>query len=56
MTGRILALCAALIWGSLLVAPAGAQGFSALARIDATSSQIRDAGQGAEIELHLSQG
>ncbi len=56
MTGRILAFCAALIWGGFLAVPALAQGFSALARIDAESSQIRNAGRGAEIELHLSQG
>ncbi|MDE4134470.1 N-acetylmuramoyl-L-alanine amidase [Phaeobacter sp. QD34_3] len=56
MTGRILALCVALIWGSLLAVTATAQGFSALARVDAERSLIRDAGQGARIELHLSQG
>lgn len=40
----------------LLTAAAMAQGFSGLARIDPRQSVIRDRGQGAEIELHLSQG
>lgn len=35
---------------------AGGQGFSGLARIDAGTSRVRDAGQGAEISLGLSQG
>ncbi len=52
MTGRILAIIAALFLGGAAMA----QGFSGLARIDAEQSRIRDAGQGAEIDLHLSQG
>ena len=56
MFGRLLAFCATLLFSSWFAGAAVAQGFSALARIDAANSQIRDAGQGAEIELHLSQG
>lgn len=56
MLSKILAFCATLIWGSFFSVMAQAQGFSGLARIDAVRSEIRDAGQGAEVELHLSQG
>lgn len=51
--GRLFSL-SALIW--LLAAAAWAQGFSGLARIDAEASRVRDAGQGAEMTLGLSQG
>ncbi|WP_027237213.1 N-acetylmuramoyl-L-alanine amidase [Leisingera caerulea] len=51
--GRLFSF-SALIW--LLAAAAWAQGFSGLARIDAEASQVRDAGQGAEVSLGLSQG
>ncbi|UWQ82165.1 N-acetylmuramoyl-L-alanine amidase [Leisingera caerulea] len=51
--GRLFSF-SALIW--LLAAAAWAQGFSGLARIDAEVSQVRDAGQGAEVSLGLSQG
>ncbi|WP_435661024.1 N-acetylmuramoyl-L-alanine amidase [Leisingera caerulea] len=51
--GRLFSF-SALIW--LLAAVAWAQGFSGLARIDAEASQVRDAGQGAEVSLGLSQG
>ncbi|WP_264213190.1 N-acetylmuramoyl-L-alanine amidase [Leisingera thetidis] len=55
--GRLISFTA-LIW--LLAAGAWAQnsgsGFSGLARIDADASQVRDAGQGAEVTLGLSQG
>ncbi|OBY24984.1 N-acetylmuramoyl-L-alanine amidase [Leisingera sp. JC1] len=54
--GRLITLTA-LIWA--LAASAWAQSgssFSGLARIDAGASHVRDAGQGAEITLGLSQG
>lgn len=51
--GRLFSL-SALIW--LLATAAWAQGFSGLARIDAEASRVRDAGQGAEMTLGLSQG
>ncbi|UWQ40042.1 N-acetylmuramoyl-L-alanine amidase [Leisingera aquaemixtae] len=51
--GRLFSF-SALIW--LLAAAAWAQGFSGLARIDAEASRVRDAGQGAEMTLGLSQG
>lgn len=51
--GRLFSL-SALIW--LLATAAWAQGFSGLARIDTEASRVRDAGQGAEMTLGLSQG
>jgi len=44
----------AVIWG-LLSADLAAQDFSGLARIDMQTSQVRDAGQGVQIDLGLSQ-
>jgi N-acetylmuramoyl-L-alanine amidase len=46
---RTLALCL------LLAAPAAAQDFSALARIDPATSRIADEGQGLRVDLQLSQ-
>ncbi|KIC09990.1 N-acetylmuramoyl-L-alanine amidase [Leisingera sp. ANG-M1] len=51
--GRLFKLTA-LIW--MLAAGAWAQGFSGLARIDADTSRVTDAWQGAEVSLGLSQG
>ncbi|MFW8592710.1 N-acetylmuramoyl-L-alanine amidase [Cribrihabitans neustonicus] len=50
-----LYMAAALIW-ALALQGAAAQGFSGLARIDTKTSQVRDAGEGASVELGLSQG
>ncbi|UWQ61298.1 N-acetylmuramoyl-L-alanine amidase [Leisingera caerulea] len=51
--GRLFSFSALIF---LLAAAGWAQGFSGLARIDAEASQVRDAGQGAEVSLGLSQG
>ncbi|MFW8636218.1 N-acetylmuramoyl-L-alanine amidase [Cribrihabitans pelagius] len=50
-----LFMAAALIW-TLALQGAAAQGFSGLARIDAETSRVSDAGEGAAVELGLSQG
>ncbi|KIC39331.1 N-acetylmuramoyl-L-alanine amidase [Leisingera sp. ANG-M7] len=55
--GKLITLTA-LIWALAAGAWAqsGGSGFSGLARIDTDASHVRDAGQGAEITLGLSQG
>ncbi|MDC0657020.1 N-acetylmuramoyl-L-alanine amidase [Leisingera sp. SS27] len=55
--GRLITITA-LIWALAAGAWAqsGGSSFSGLARIDADASHVRDAGQGAEITLGLSQG
>ncbi|MGR3623951.1 N-acetylmuramoyl-L-alanine amidase [Pseudophaeobacter sp.] len=56
--GRLKAVIGALwlVGYGLLAADAGAQDFSGLARVNPEVSKIRDAGQGAEVKLGLSQG
>ncbi|MEW2911641.1 N-acetylmuramoyl-L-alanine amidase [Leisingera sp. JC11] len=55
--GRLITLTA-LIWtlAAGAWAQSGSSSFSGLARIDAGAARVRDAGQGAEISLGLSQG
>lgn len=56
--GRLFSIIT-LIWlltGAAWAQSAGGQGFSGLARIDAETSRVRDAGQGVEVSLGLSQG
>ncbi|NSY37083.1 N-acetylmuramoyl-L-alanine amidase [Leisingera sp. ANG59] len=55
--GRLITLTA-LIWtlAAGAWAQSGSSSFSGLARIDASAARVRDAGQGAEISLGLSQG
>jgi N-acetylmuramoyl-L-alanine amidase len=55
-TGQAMRIIPILLAALLLAAPAGAQGLSALARLDPAASRIVETGEGLTVELQLSQG
>ena len=53
--GAIIGIVSRLLLALCLAGPAAAQEFSALARLDVAQSQVRDAGEGLDVTLYLSQ-